>query len=133
MFSLAAQYGWQIITSGVTSAFLQSDKLDREVYVQPPADIRTPGKIWLLQKPMYGLDDSGLKWYQTVDSKLRKLGCNRLHTDLAVFSCDSSSIGRNVGRSVGRSVCRSVGLSVGLSATIEFQKHFAANAISMQL
>ena len=85
MFSLAAQYGWQIITSDVTSAFLQSDKLDREVYVQPPADIRTPGKIWLLQKPMYGLDDSGLKWYQTVDSKLRKLGCNRLHTDLAVF------------------------------------------------
>ena len=42
-----------------------------------------------------------------------------------IFSCDSSSIGRNIDRSVGQ--------SVGRSAAIEFQKHFAANAISMQL
>ena len=64
-----------------------------------------------------------------------------VHSKDDIFSCDSSSIGRNVGlsvglsvgRSVGLSVGRSVGLSVGLSATIEFQKHFAANAISMQL
>ena len=85
VFSLAAQYGWEVITSDVTSAFLQSDKLDREVYVQPPSDVRKPGTIWRLNKPMYGLDDAGLKWYQTVDNKLRGLGCRRLHTDLAVF------------------------------------------------
>ena len=28
VFALAAQYGWEVITSDVTSAFLQSDKLD---------------------------------------------------------------------------------------------------------
>ena len=33
VFSLAAQYGWEVITSDVTSAFLQSDRLDREIYV----------------------------------------------------------------------------------------------------
>ena len=34
---------------------------------------------------MYGLDDSGLKWYKTIENKLITLGCMRLHTDLAVF------------------------------------------------
>ena len=85
VFALAAQYGWEVITSDVTSAFLQSDKLDREIYVLPPADVRTPGTLWMLIKPMYGLDDAGLKWYKTIESKLRRLGCLRLHTDLAVF------------------------------------------------
>ena len=85
VFTIAAQFGWEVITSDVTSAFLQSDKLDREVFVQPPSDIRVPGTLWRLETPMYGLDDSGLKWYKTVDNKLRKLGCQRLHTDLAVF------------------------------------------------
>ena len=64
---------------------MQSDKLDREIYVQPPADVRSPGTLWKLEKPMYGLDDSGLKWYKTIDNKLKTLGCTRLHTDLAVF------------------------------------------------
>ena len=84
-FTIAAQYGWEVITSDVTSAFLQSDKPDREIFVQPPNDIRIPGTLWRLEKPMFGLDDSGLKWYKTIDNKLRKLGCQRLHTDLAVF------------------------------------------------
>ena len=43
-----------------------------------------------------------------------------------IFSCDSSSIGRNVGlsvgRSVGRSVCRSVCRSVGRSVPNEFYR-----------
>ena len=85
VFTLAAQFGWEVITSDVTSAFLQSDKLDREVFVQPPSDIRSPGTLWRLEKPMYGLDDAGLKWYNTIDNKLRNIGCQRLHTDLAVF------------------------------------------------
>ena len=56
VFTIAAQFGWEVITSDVTSAFLQSDKLDREVFVQPPSDIRVPGTLWRLEKPMYGLD-----------------------------------------------------------------------------
>ena len=46
VFTLAAQFGWEVITSDVTSAFLQSDRLDREVFVQPPSDIRSPGTLW---------------------------------------------------------------------------------------
>ena len=85
VFTLAAQFGWEVITSDVTSAFLQSDKLDREIFVLPPADIKLQGTLWRLEKPMYGLDDAGLKWHNTIDKKLRDIGCKHLHTDLSVF------------------------------------------------
>ena len=35
-FTLAAQYGWQVKTADVTAAFLQSDNLDRQIFVSPP-------------------------------------------------------------------------------------------------
>ena len=52
VYTLAAQYGWEVVMSDVTSAFLQSDKLDREVYVVPPSDMRKLGVVWKLYKPM---------------------------------------------------------------------------------
>ena len=44
VYTLAAQYGWEVVTSDVTSAFLQSDQLDREVYVIPLSDIKK--QVW---------------------------------------------------------------------------------------
>ena len=35
-FTLAAQFQWELVMADITSAFLQSDVLDRELYVQPP-------------------------------------------------------------------------------------------------
>ena len=84
-FALAAQFGWEVVMADVTSAFLQSDILDREIYVQPPKDAAPPGVIWFLQKPMYGLEDASLKWYQTLSDRLQKLGCTKLITDPAMF------------------------------------------------
>ena len=57
-FALAAQFGWEIVMADITSAFLQSDVLERELYVQPPKDAAPPGVIWRLRKPMYGLEDA---------------------------------------------------------------------------
>ena len=85
LFSISAQFGWEVVMADVTSAFLQSDIIDRELYVQPPKDAVAPGYIWLLQKPMYGLTDASLKWYQTLADRLIKLGCKRLTTDPAMF------------------------------------------------
>ena len=84
-FSLAAQFGWEIVMADVTSAFLQSDILDRELYVQPPKDTAPPGVIWKLRKPMYGLEDASLKWYQTLADRLVKLGCIKMTLDPAMF------------------------------------------------
>ena len=84
-FALAAQFGWEIVMADITSAFLQSDVLDREVYVQPPKDAAPPGVLWLLRKPMYGLEDASLQWYKTLADRLKKLGCTKLITDPATF------------------------------------------------
>ena len=84
-FSLAAQFGWEIVMADVTSAFLQSDILDRELYVQPPKDAAPPGVVWLLRKPMYGLEDASLKWYKTLADRLVKLGCIKMTLDPAMF------------------------------------------------
>ena len=84
-FTLAAQFGWELVMADITSAFLQSDVLDREVYVQPPKGTAKPGIIWKLVKPMYGLGDASLKWYKTLASKLVQLGCQRMGLDPAMF------------------------------------------------
>lgn len=85
LFTLSAQMGWEIVMADITSAFLQSDTLDREVYVQPPKTHAKPGVIWRLLKPMYGLGDASLQWYKTLAATLIKLGCKRLTTDPAMF------------------------------------------------
>ena len=84
-FSIAANMRWEVVMADITSAFLQSDILDREVYVMPPKHIRKEGIIWRLLKPMYGLGDASLQWYKTLTSKLIELGCKRLTTDPALF------------------------------------------------
>ena len=84
-FSLAAQFGWEIVMADVTSAFLQSDILDREIYVQPPEGCAPPGTLWLLRKPMYGLEDASLKWYKTLEDRLIGLGCTKMTLDPAMF------------------------------------------------
>ena len=58
---------WQIKTEDVTYTSLQSNILDREIYVQPPRDLNRHGFPINLKKPLYGLDDNSLNWYQTVE------------------------------------------------------------------
>ena len=84
LFAICAQMGWKVMTSDVTSAFLQA-KLTRDVYVQPPRDLQRPGMIWKLNQAMYGLDDASLLWYKTVEEKMYSLGCQKLQSDPAIF------------------------------------------------
>ena len=72
----------------ITGAFLQADKLDREVFVRPPVDIRKekPGTLWKLVKPLYGLDDSSRKFYLRVKKLFLKNKMELLPSDNAYFS-----------------------------------------------
>ena len=85
MICLAVQYRWRISTADVTAAFLQSHVMLRTVHVKPPRDIRKEGTLWLLLRPMYGLQESGRCWYVTVDLYLTGLGGKKTTADPACW------------------------------------------------
>ena len=47
----------------ITAAFLQADNLRRDIFIEPPKDIREDGIIWKLHKPLYGLNDAGRRFW----------------------------------------------------------------------
>ena len=50
LLMIAATEGWEIRSSDVQSAFLQSVPLERDVFVLPPKEKRVPGLLWKLKK-----------------------------------------------------------------------------------
>ena len=83
--ALAVQKGWSIKTADVTAAFLQSHQMPRKVYVKPPPGVHQEDTLWLLKKPMYGLDDAGRLWYLSAKSDLEQLGAKTCPADEAMF------------------------------------------------
>ena len=67
------------------SAFLQSDTLDRDVFVEPPPERRKDGFIWKLRKPCYGLDDASRKWFISLKSTLFELGMKQSQRESCLF------------------------------------------------
>ena len=66
LMALAVNNDFKVISMDIRAAFLQAKKLDREVYVRPPDDIKKEGKIWKLLKPLYRLDDTRRKFWLNV-------------------------------------------------------------------
>ena len=69
----------------VRCAFLQAEQLDRKVYMMPPEGLKVQGKIWLLKKPVYGLNDSSRLWYEKLSAILHKLKMKKSLSDPAIF------------------------------------------------
>ena len=53
---LTPNFGFKLASVDIHAAFLESKVLDREVYVEPPPDVKKPRVIFKLKKPLYGLD-----------------------------------------------------------------------------
>ena len=85
LLMVASMKRWQIKTSDVESAFLQSLPLQREVFVMPPKERRVPGVLWKLKRPCYGLVDASRGFHLSFAQKLEEYGCKRNHLDLALF------------------------------------------------
>ena len=58
LMALSANFHFKLASVDIRAAFLQSKVLDRDVFVEPPSDIKRQGIIWKLRKPLYGLDDA---------------------------------------------------------------------------
>ena len=75
---------WQLQSIDIKGAFLQSDEIDRDVFVKPPKEAQTT-LVWHLRKPIYGLKDASRRWYKKIQGELITLGCKPTRADLALF------------------------------------------------
>ena len=75
LYAVAAQFpGWELESIDVTSAFLQGDDLDREIFVKPPKEAMDHGFLWRMKKAAYGLYDASRRWWIRVIEFLLNLG-----------------------------------------------------------
>ena len=84
ILAIGAMMEWTIETVDIKSAFLQGQKLEREVFVKPPKEAETK-KVWKLLKCLYGLKDASRMWYNVVCTSLMELGCEKSEVDPACF------------------------------------------------
>ena len=82
---LATTNKWTIQAIDIKSAFLQGDKLTRQVFVQPPKEANLQNKLWKLKKCLYGLKDASRQWYLRLKRTLRKLGFQKSKYDGGLF------------------------------------------------
>ena len=84
--ALSANFHFKLASVDICAAFLQSKVLDRDVFVEPPSDIKKQGIIWRLKKLLYGLDDASRKfWLQVRDEFLNKLHLKTIEGDEAFY------------------------------------------------
>ena len=86
LMALSANFHFKIASVDIRAAFLQSKVLDRDIFVEPPSDIKKQGIIWKLNKPLYGLDDASRKfWLRVRDVFLNKLHLKTIEGDEAFY------------------------------------------------
>ena len=83
--AIAANKGWKVESSDVRSAFLQSDYIDRDVFVDPPQERKKQGIIWRLKKPCYFLDDALRQWFLSFKKTLKDLGMVQSQREYCLF------------------------------------------------
>ena len=84
VLSFIAANKWELNSIDIKRAFLQSNEIEREVFIRPPDEACTD-KIWCLKKCVYGLADAPRSWYITFSQSLMELGCSVSNYDPGVF------------------------------------------------
>ena len=83
--SIASNEGFDLTSVDIRAAFLQSREMDREVFIEPPRDIKKEGSIWRLKKPLYGLNDASRKFWLRVREIFKALGFKVVKGDEAFY------------------------------------------------
>ena len=63
LLALAANNDWTVKSGDVKNAYLQGTQLDREVYMEAPAEAKKEGMVWKLNKAAYRMYDAGRRWF----------------------------------------------------------------------
>ena len=89
LFSLAAEWGYQIRQFDISNAFLHGN-LDERIYIeQPHGFVQDPSLVCKLRKSLYGLKQAANVWFkELVDILLHRMGFKQLQSDIVVFTKD---------------------------------------------
>ena len=84
--AVTASRNYEIKTTDIKSAFLQTNQLERDVFIHPPKEANVDiGFIWKLKTALYGLNDAALQFYLTVRELLMSLGMKQSKIDPCLF------------------------------------------------
>ena len=86
LLGIAAGKGWKIRSLDIKAAFLQSKRIERDVFLFPPKEFRKKGILWKLNKVVYGLYDASRSWYLKVVEVLTELGMEVCKLEKAMFT-----------------------------------------------
>lgn len=79
ILSIATLFAWILTAIDVKTAFLQTGRAERDVYVIPPTESTDRGsKMWLLLCAAYGLINSNAKWQVQSDQELKDIGFQQI-------------------------------------------------------
>ena len=92
VIALTASYGWQIKSGDVKNAYLQGEKLERDVFMEPPQEAKKGNTIWKLDKAVYGMNDAGRRWYFKVEESLTNLGAIKSKLDHCLFTYKENDV-----------------------------------------
>ena len=92
MLGIAAGKRWRIQSLDVKAAFLQGKTIERDLFLQAPVEFRKKGKLWKLNKVVYGLYDASRSWYLKVVELLTDLGMKVGRFDKALFTFKTKSL-----------------------------------------
>ena len=81
LMAVAANADFKLASVDIRAAFLQSQVLDHDVFIQPPEDIWKPGMVWQLKKTLYALTHYALKTKYTP----------QLNTPAHLFHCHTKT------------------------------------------
>ena len=84
-FVVASTMTWTIHSLDITSAFLQGNGIERNVFLRPPPEADCEGVVWKLKRCIYGLNDAPRAWYERVHQELLGLGGKTSLYDEAMF------------------------------------------------
>ena len=85
LMCLAISKGYILNSIDIKAAFLQGKNIDRVVFLKPPPEANAQGKVWKLNKAVYGLSDASRVWYLRVVDELTNLSVEISKHDKALF------------------------------------------------
>ena len=85
VLSLIAIYNLYAEQFDFVTAYPNAQMLDRKIYMRSPTGYSSNGKIRLLLRALYGLEQSGFLWNDLLSKELKKLGFRQLREDPCVF------------------------------------------------